>query len=228
MKGLVLKDYYSVRFMLFGGIALMLLPNVMVAITGGNIGNDDPDVIGAMSEYIAVMIYGMMNYISITLFSSFILNTLESDEKSGWAKMQRVMPVTGGQIIGGKLVAMAVVLGILTVMSLICNISGVIFFNLPAEPLIAIPFIAALLQTITLSLCIIAGYRLGARYNTLIYIVTEVLIVACIVFLMIRTLNENVSITAIRLIIYAAIPVITAMVLIISFIYGKKAVMKDI
>ncbi|MDE6728055.1 MAG: ABC-2 transporter permease, partial [Oscillospiraceae bacterium] len=154
--------------------------------------------------------------------------TLEYDEKSGWAKMQRAMPVTGGQIIGGKFAAMAFVLGILTALSLICNITGVIFFKLPAEPLIALPFITALLQAITLSLCFMAGYRLSSKFTMLIYLSTEIVIAAGVIFVIIGIANESLSGTAVRIISYAAVPVLTATVTEISFIFGKKAVMRDI
>lgn len=225
MKGLVLKDIYSVKFQMLGGIAIMLLPNIMLMISGGDMSGDEADV---LNDFLSVMIYGIMNYISVTICSSFLLNTLEFDEKSGWAKMQRAMPVTGEQIIGGKFIAMAIVLGILTVLSLICNITGVIFFKQPAEPLIAMPFIAALLQTITLSLCFMAGYHFGSKITTLMYILTEIVVVAGLSFLIIGMVNESISGTALRIIAYAAIPVLTAAVTVFSFISGKKAVMRDI
>lgn len=223
MKGLVLKDIYSVKFQLFGGLAIMLLPNFMLMISGGNMGEESE-----MNSFLSVAIYGMMNYISITLCSSFLLNTLEFDEKSGWAKMQRAMPLSDGQIIGGKLIAMAIVLGILTALSLICNLTGVIFFELPAEPLIALPFIAGFLQTITLSLCFMAGYRFSSKLTMLTYILTELVVAACMIFFVIEIVKESVSETAVRIIAYAAIPVLTAAVTAISFISGKKAVMRDI
>ena len=224
MKGLVLKDIYSVRFQLFGGFALMLLPNIMLIISGGDLSGGE----GGLNRFLSVMIYGGMNYISITLCSSFLLNTLEFDEKSGWAKMQRAMPLSGGQIIGGKLIAMAIVLGIMTVSSLVCNLTGVIFFDRPVEPLIALPFIAGFLQTITLSLCFMAGYRFSSRITMLTYILTELVIAAGIIFLIIGMVTEKVSETAVRAITYAAIPVLTAAVTVICFISGKKGVMKDL
>ena len=225
MKGLVLKDIYSVKFQLLGGLAITLLPNIMLMLSGGDFSGGEP---GALNDFLSVLIYGIMNYISITLCSSFLLNTLEYDEKSGWAKMQRAMPLSGEQIIGGKFIAMAIVLGILTVMSLICNFTGVIFFGQPAEPLTAFPFIAALLQAITLSLSFMAGYRFSSKITMLTYISTQIIIAAGLVFMIIGTVNGSVSMTALRVIAYAAIPALTAAVTIVSVIGGKKAVMRDI
>lgn len=217
MKGLVLKDIYSVRFQLFGGLAIMLLPNLMLIISGGGI--TDGETFGSI---VPIVIYGLMNYISVTLCSSFLLNTLEYDEKSGWAKMQYAMPVSSKQIIGGKLIAMAIVLGILTVLSLICNITGVIFFKLPIEPLIALPFIAAFLQAVTLSLCFLLGYRFGAKCTLPVYIILQLILAAGIVFLIIGIVTGKFSATAVRLIVYAAVPALTAAAAIVSFINGKQ------
>lgn len=225
MKGLVLKDIYSVKFQILGGIALMLLPNIMLMISGGDLSGGES---GALIDFLSVMIYGGMNYISITLCSSFLLNTLDFDEKSGWVKMQRAMPLSGGQIFGGKLIAMAVVLGILTVLSLICNITGIIFFKQPAEPLTAMPFIAALLQAVTLSLCFMVGYRFSPKFTTLTYISTEIIVAAGLILLIIGLVKESISGTALRIIAYAAIPALTAAVTAVSFISGKKAVMRDL
>lgn len=224
MKGLVLKDLYSVKLQLLGGLALMLLPNIMMMISGGDLsGGESVEMI----DFLSVVIYGVMNYISVTLCSSFLLNTPEYDEKSGWCKMQRAMPVTDGQIIGGKFIVMALVLGGLTVLSLICNITGVIFFNQPPEPLTAFPFIAALLQAIPLSLCFAAGYRTSSKYIMLIYLSIEIIIAAGVILLIVEAVNESVSETALRIISYAGIPVIAAAAISLGFIVGKKAVMKD-
>ena len=202
----------------------MLFPSIAIAITGGNIGDEAP---GAMTEFIAVMVYGMMNYMTITLFSGFIMNTIGDDERTGWAKMQRAMPVSGGQIMGGKLIAMALVVGMLTGLTLIVNITGIIFYDLPAEPLLAIPFIVALMQVITLSLCLMLGYRISTKVMTPAFLITEVIIAAGVIVLIIQAVKENISMTAVRVIAYAVIPVLAAAAVAVSYTVGKKYVMKD-
>ncbi|MDE6728810.1 MAG: hypothetical protein K2J80_12880, partial [Oscillospiraceae bacterium] len=71
MKGLVLKDIYSVKFQILGLLAIMLLPNIMLMLSGGNMGGEESGVLG---DFLSVLVYGMMNYISVTLCSSFLLN----------------------------------------------------------------------------------------------------------------------------------------------------------
>ena len=203
----------------------MLFPSIAIAITGGNIGDEEP---GAMTEFIAVMVYGMMNYMTITLFSGFIMNTISNDKATGWAKMQGVMPVSGGQIMGGKLIAMAIIVGILTGLTLIVNITGIIFYDLPAEPMLAMPFIAALMQVITLSLCLMLGYRVSPKVMTPMFLIIEVIVAAGVIFLIFKTVRGDIFLTAIRVIAYAVIPLLTAAAVAISYKIGKKYVMKDI
>ena len=224
MKGLVLKDYYNLRITMLLSIALMLFPSLAIAITGGNIGDEAP---GAMTEFVAVMVYGMMNYMTITLFSGFIMNTIGDDERTGWAKMQRAMPVSGGQIMGGKLIAMALIIGMLTGLTLIVNITGIIFYDLPTEPLFAIPFIVALMQVITLSLCLMLGYRISTKVMTPVFLIIEVIVAAGVIAMIIQAVKENVSMTAVRVTAYAVIPVLAAAAVAVSYKLGKKSVMKD-
>lgn len=224
MKGLVLKDIYSVRFQIFGGIAIMLIPNFMLMVSGGNFGDDQ----GMMDVRLNIFVYGMLNYIIVSICSSFMLNTVEFDEKSGWAKMQCAMPVTGGQIFAGKLIAMGVVLGILTGLSLICNVFGAIVFGLPAEPLVTMPFIMALLQAATLSVCFAQGYRFGTRSTLFVYIAEELVIAAGAVLLLLGIIREQIPTVMLRVIAYGVIPAVAAAVIVLCCKLGKKAVMKDI
>lgn len=220
MKGLILKDIYGVRFQIFGGIALMLLPNFILMVSGGDTGTAD--------VRLNIFVYGMVNYVNVSLCSSFMLNTLDFDEKSGWTKMQRAMPVSDGQIFAGKLLATCVVLGILTGLSLICNVLGAIVFKLPAEPLIIMPFIMALLQTATLSVCFAQGYRFGSRSTLIVYIAADLVIAAGAVLLLVGLIQELVSLAMLRAIAYGAVPALAAAVIVICFISGKKAVARDI
>ena len=203
----------------------MLFPSLAIAITGGNIGDEAP---GAMTEFIAVMVYGMMNYMSITLFSCFIMNTVGDDKRTGWAKMQGVMPVSDGQIMGGKLIAMAIIVGILTGLTLIVNITGIIFYDLPTEPLLAIPFIVALMQVITLSLCLMLGYRVSTKIMTPAFLITEIIIAAGVIVMIIQAVKGDIPITAVRVTAYAVIPVLAAAAVAVSYTVGKKSVLKDI
>lgn len=68
MKGLVLKDLFGVRFQVLGALALMLFPSLMLILMGGGMStNERADI-----TEISVLLYGIVNYVSITLCSSFL------------------------------------------------------------------------------------------------------------------------------------------------------------
>ena len=167
--------------------------------------------------------YGFIDYITITVCSSFLLNTISDDIKSGWAKMQLTMPVSDKVIIGGKLIATGVIVFTLMIFSMICNIVGITVYDLPAEPMIMTPVVIALLQIAVLSAVTVVGYRLQGRvvavYLTIVLITTGIIAVPIIGFL-----NYEISVSALRLIFYAIISPLSVAVVIISFVFGKKAV----
>lgn len=219
MKGLVLKDIYNVRFQIIVGLAIMLYPNLMLMLAGstGNTSND-----------MSPVVYGLVNYISITVCSSFMLNTISDDYRTGWAKVQRTMPVSAKQIVGAKMLATALIIGFLTVVSLIFNIIGAIAFDLELEPLITMPFVFALLQMITLSVAVVLGFRSKARFITPIYIGMVVLIAAAVVVLLFGVIEKVISIEMLRIIAYAAIPTASAATVTVCCKNGRKAVECDI
>ncbi|MBD5129483.1 MAG: hypothetical protein HDT43_06115 [Ruminococcaceae bacterium] len=226
MKGLVLKDIFGVRFQMFGAVALMLLPSLMLILGGGGMavaeGIEPPPI------ELSVLLYGLVNYISITLCSSFLVNTLGFDERSGWAKMQRTMPVTGGEIIGAKFAAMGLILAMLTVMSLIVNIVCAQLFKIPLEPMIALPFVMCMVQAMSLSPTFTLGYRFGAKATTAAYICIMVLLAAAMAVIVFMVFAGDIGAAALRVIAYAVMPALTAAVVAVSWITGKRAVMVDI
>lgn len=224
MKGLVLKDLFGVRFQMLGGLALMLFPSLMMMLAGGGMAVDES---GSMTE-IAILVYGIMNYVSITLCSSFIVNTLGFDERSGWSKMQRTMPLSGGKIIGAKFLTMSLVLAVLTVVSLVINIINALLFGIPLEPMITMPLCMCMVQATALSPTFMLGYRFGAKATSAAYICTMVLLAAAMIAVVFMVFMGDIDMTALRIICYAALPALTAAVVAVSWITGKKAVMVDI
>ena len=225
MKGLVLKDLFGVRFQMLGALAIMLLPSVMLILGGGGMAADD----GANDSIeITLLVYGIFNYISITLCSSFLVNTLGFDEQSGWTKMQRTMPITGGKIIGAKFAAMGLVLAILTLMSLVINVICAVIFNIPFEPMIALPVCMCMVQAIALSPTFTLGYRFGAKATTAAYICLMILLAAAMTAIVLMVFSGSIDAPALRVIGYAALPALTAAVVAVSWVTGKKAVMVDI
>ncbi len=224
MKGLVLKDLFGVRFQMLGGLALMLFPSLMLMLAGGGMAVDES---AGMTE-IAVLVYGIVNYVSITLCSSFLVNTLGYDERSGWSKMQRTMPVSGGRIIGAKFVSMGFVLAALTAISLVINVINALLFGIPLEPMITMPLCMCMVQAIALSPTFTLGYRFGAKSTSAAYIGFMVLLAAAMIAVVFMLFMGDIGTTALRIISYAILPAVTAAVVAVSWITGKKAVMADI
>lgn len=229
LKGLILKDIYSIRIQLIAALLLTLLPNVMLMLAGGGMAISDG---GFMSHdeamLMSVCIYGMINYITITVFSSFLLNTLEGDINSGWAKMVRTMPVNGTQIVGGKIIATLLIIVGLTVVSLIFNLLGVLLFEMPLEVMTALPVCCGLLQIVTLCPIFPISMKIGTKYTTALYVGLVVVMAAGVLVLLISALSSDISETVLRISMYGALPVLAAAVLGISFAAGKRSCEVDL
>ncbi len=228
LKGLILKDIYSIRVQLILAFLLTLLPNIMLMLAGGGMAVSDGDFLShEEATLVSVCIYGIINYITVTVFSSLLLNTLDGDAASGWAKMQRTMPVSGTQIIGGKIIATLLIIGWLTVVSLIFNLLGVLIFEMPFEVMAALPVCCGLLQIVTLCPVFPLSMKLGIKYSTAIYIGMVVIIAAGMLVLLVSVMSSDISETTLRISMYGALPVLAAAVLGISFAAGKRACETD-
>lgn len=225
MKGLVLKDLFGVRFQIFGAFALMLFPSLMLTLGGGGMAVAEGE---SVPIEMSVLLYGLVNYISITLCSSFLVNTLGYDERSGWTKMQRTMPLTGGKIIGAKFLTMGLVLALLTLISLIVNVICAVIFDIPLEPMIALPLCMCMVQTTALSPTFTLGYRFGAKATTAAYICIMLALAAAMIWVLFLMFAGDIGETALRVIGYAALPAMTAAVVAVSWVTGKRAVMVEI
>ncbi len=227
MKGLILKDIYGCRFQIIGGFAIMLFPMIMMSLAGGGMAVADAEN-NYVQSIVGIVVYGMINYMSIVICSSFYLNTLSYDEKSGWAKMQRAMPLTGGQIIGGKFLGVGAVVGTLTLISLAFNLFSAIIYEMPFEPMIAMPLCLGFLEMMTLLPVIVLGYRFGAKSVTWLYYIVMEIIAAGTIALAAAFLVGDITAAAMRGIAYGGIPALFAVILIVCYITGKKAVTVDI
>ncbi len=227
MKGLILKDIYGCRFQIISGFAIMLFPMIMTSLAGGGMA-----VAGEGTNYVqllfGIVVYGMINYMSIVICSSFYLNTLSYDEKSGWNKIQRAMPLTDGQIIGGKFLGVAAIVGTLTLISLAFNLLSAAVYGMPFEPMIAMPLCLGLLETMTLLPVIVLGYKFGAKSVIWLYYIFMGIIAAGIIALPTAFFNGDLTVAALRGIAYGGIPALFAVVFIVCYVTGKKAVTVDI
>ncbi len=224
MKGLVLKDLFGVRFQVLGALALMLFPSLMLILMGGGMSTNER----ADLTEISVLLYGIVNYVSITLCSSFFVNTLGYDERSGWSKIQRTMPLSGGKIIGAKFLSMGLGLAALTSLSLIINVINALLFKIPLEPMITMPLCMCMVQAIALSPTFTLGYRFGAKTTSAAYIGFMVLLAAAMIAVVFMLFMGDIGITALRIISYAGLPALTAAVVAVSWVTEKRTVNVDI
>lgn len=217
LKGLILKDIYTVRFQLIVSMLLMLIPDLVVSLAADSFGGS-----GDIGQIMTIFLFGAANLICICLFSSFILNTLNDDVNSGWCKIVRTMPVSSGQAVGAKFASSAVVVGITTAVSLIFNIVGIIVQGLPAEPLIMLPVCLAVFQMAVLSPVFPLAMKLGTRSTSLIYVFTLVILLSGAVTALYLALISGNSLVLLRVIFYGGLPVLAAVSVILSYRAGIR------
>ncbi len=221
LKGLILKDIYSIRAQIIAAMLIMLVPNSLMWLAGGGMSADAQ--FGA-----SVITYGLMNYISITVFTSFSLNTLSYDINSGWVKMERTCPVSGGGIIMAKLLVMLIVIGIVTAVSLLFNLLAIPLFEIEPEFMITIPLCCACLQITALSPSFPLAMKIGARYAEAIYLGFEIILAGGICLFALAAFGGNMSETLTRVLVYAGLPVLAAAAFALSYKFGKKLCLADI
>lgn len=221
MKGLILKDLYTVRFQIIAGFLLMLFPHIMLLLGGGgmNVGANNE-----ITKLMSVIMYGLINLVNICLFSSFVLNTLEADVNSGWAKMQRTLPVTGSEIIGAKLASSGIIVGILTLTSLAFNLVGALIFGVNLELMITLPLCIGLYQMIVLAPLFPLAMKIGARFTGVLYIVTEVVVLGLLIWLLVSTLDNGADQMLLRIMFYGGLPALAAASAVLSYSSGRKAI----
>ena len=228
MKGLILKDLYEIRFQLICGGLLMLLPYVILSVIGNDITVGDSQMSSELSKMMIVVMFGMLNFICIAVFSSMLLNTVGSDLACGWSKYQRTMPVSNERIIGAKLSATALVVAGLVMISLVFNIIGIFSYGLNAEVMLAIPVICGLLQITALSPVFPVSAKIGYKSANGIYIGFELIVIIGAVVVMFMAFSNDVSPVVLRLIFYVALPAVTLLSVFASYKAGKRAIAADL
>lgn len=219
MKSLILKDLYGIRFQLIASALLFLLPHVLLFLAGIGLSADGSEE----NAFVTVIMYGFMNYITITVFSSIFLNTVADDIQSGWARFQRTLPLTVGQLIGGKLLASLVLIGVMVAVSIALNLVAVFAGNEYVEPLIAIPVVIGCLQAAALMPVFPLSVKIGVKTANLLYVVFLVIaaIAAAVAAFMVGA-NELPP-ALVRVIFYGILPLLAAGVTVLSYQLGKRA-----
>ena len=165
----------------------------------------------------------MLNYCTIVLFSSFHINTLESDEKSGWAKLQRTMPLSGNTIVGSKLIGTAIVVGIFTLYCIIVNVVTSLGNDASMETAVMIPICVGLFQFAILSPVFPLSLKFGSKYANTIYLTIEIIMAIVLIagtFIYIDEVMNN-------SLLYIVCPVVAAVSAFLSALSGKKLIQRD-
>lgn len=219
MKSLILKDLYGISFQLKVSLLLFALPYLMEFFAGiGMTVSEDP-----MAADGVVILYGLMNYITITIFSSLFLNTVSEDLRSGWARFQRTLPLTSGQIVGGKIFASLALIGVLAALSIASNMVPVLLGNANAEPLIMIPLVLGFLQAAALTPVFPIAMRFGIKTANLLYLIFMILAAIVMVVLAFMIGANDLPLALTRLILYGGAPLLAAAVTAVSFCAARRA-----
>ncbi len=227
MKGLILKDLYTIKTQIIVGSIICLYPAVLFHLGLANmIGemqnlHDEP-----LLSFIALLI----SYCFIVPFSSFLLNTMKSDYESGWLKIQRTMPLNAGEAIGSKLICTGIVIGCFTLFALIVNV--ILLIREPdvfiTEVVIAGPICIGLLQVIAIAPCFPLGMKIGVKKTDGLYLTFVILTGIILVIFGFAAFSNDISTAAIRIICYGVLPAAAALITFISYKAGKNQIAKDL
>ncbi len=227
MKGLILKDLYTIKTQIIVGAIICLYPAVVLHLGLAN-------MIGEMrnphDEPLLSFITLLISYCFIVPFSSFLLNTLKSDYESGWLKIQRSMPVSSGAVIGSKLICTGIVIGFFALFALVVNI--VVLIREPeafiTEIAVAGPLCIGLLQVIAIAPCFPLGMKLGVKKTDGLYLTFVILTGIILIIVGFAAFSNDISTVMLRIICYAILPTAAAFTVFISYKAGKNLITKDL
>ncbi len=225
MKGLVIKELYCTRFQLILAVLLALPMNLLLLLAGGGM---MVEFLGTTMEIMAYVPYGITNFVTITCFSSLILNTLKDDVSTGWATMQLTMPLSKSTIASSKLLGCTVLVLILMLICYIQNVGALLLFGGSVEIMLMMPVVFGMMSLISLY----AAYPLALRFGTkLVDTLSLLLIIALTVILtiVIFIIGDNgIPASALRIVFYIALPALTALSAFTSHKAAQKALIVNV
>ncbi len=227
MKGLILKDLYTIRTQIIVGAIICLYPAVLFHLGLANMtaemGNPNGE---PLLSFVALLI----SYVFIVPFSSFLLNTMKSDYECGWLKIQRTMPLNAGEAIGSKLICTGIVIGFFSLFALIVNV--ILLFRAPGvfitEVVITGPICIGLLQIIAVAPCFPLGMKIGVKKTDGLYLTFVILIAIILVIFGFAAFSNDIPVPTIRIICYGVLPAAAALVTFISYKAGKNQIVRDL
>ncbi len=229
MKGIILKDIYQVKLL----FVLVQILSIFFYVMGNFIvlGMTHSEVVIPTEEELlkisAIVLVGMMDYVCISIGSTILIDTSKLDIRSGWAKYERTTPLSGSQLVGGKIAATGIVIGFLVLQALIFGVIS-IFMGVNPEAVIAMPLVMGMIQLIALSPVFPIVSKYGGGFANFIYIVFEIIVAGAAVVVVFGHFSGDIDGLVLRIIAYAVIPIITALVVFASYKSGMKAIKSDI
>lgn len=227
MKGLILKDLYTIRTQIIVGAIICLYPAVLFHL---GLANMTAEMGNPNGEPLLSFVVLLISYVFIVPFSSFLLNTMKSDYESGWLKIQRTMPLNAGEAIGSKLVCTGIVIGCFTLFALIVNV--ILIIREPeafiTEILIAGPICIGLLQVIAIAPCFPLGMKIGVKKTDGLYLTFVILTAIILVIFGFAAFSNEIPVPTIRIICYGILPAAAALVTFVSYKAGKNQIVKDL
>lgn len=218
MKGLILKEFYSVRFQLIMCLLLFMLPNFFLILIGITY---DPAGENVFDGELLTALAAMMSFISIVCCSSFMVNNISEDVSCGWIKLTGTMPVSARKISAAKIISAMLLIAGLTAISLAVNLIAASGKGCNTEIMIAAPICSGLFQIGVLAPVFPAALKFGSRTVTPLYfgfllLFAAVIGIACVIMLKIGSIAYiswgfygSVA-SCVRWVFYGLIPLVTA------------------
>lgn len=222
MKGLILKDLYSVKFQVIMGALLCIFPSFLLfCITLGYANGDGK----AGGEWFVSLCFALVNYCTITLCSSFCINTVCEDVKCGWTDMARTMPLSEKKICAGKIISSFIVVFIMTALTSLANIFALITGVGNPEVLIAAPICSMLLQMAVMCPVFPFALRFGGNKASPFYICVLIAVVVAFAVGFMFSFNMG-AFDVLRLVFYGGVPVAAGVSVIGSLRGSRKMLVK--
>ena len=223
MKGLILKDFYIIRFQLVvASIGALMV--AYLCYSGAHSIGPTCSLFGYVGR---ILIPAMFDYVVIVFGSSFFLNTIAEDFSSGWVKQQRTLPVSDRQAIGAKLISTYILIGALALFAIGFNLVFWLRYGGTPEIMLTAPLCVGLIQVITLSPVFPLGQRYGVKSADTVYILLEIIMAIIAVVLMFPALSEEIPMLALRIAFYAVLPILAAASCAVSFAASKSLLRFD-
>lgn len=202
LKGLILKNLYSLRFtlILVGALQAFHYFFMVLALVGMTEGffrdNEAPEL---------YMVISAFDFVFILLFSSFALNPVAEDKKSGWEEFSLTLPVKNDSAFYAQLVAAGVNTLINILIAIVANLLfAAITGSSNFEILLIIPFVSGLLELSAISYFLMLGKKFTFHVAEILYVAILILIAAAAIVLAVLLLSSVLSAEVIRIIGYCA------------------------